>query len=79
MPIRFFEVWSLALELKGELFWSSERGALRLEGVCGTVFGGRFWSSERGALRLEGVPNLSFDRQLVTASETGFEPSTTGM
>ena len=29
MPIRFFEVWSLVLELKGELFWSSERRALR--------------------------------------------------
>ena len=55
VPIRFFEVWSLVLELKGELFWSSERGALPLESVCGTVFGGRFWSSERGALRLEGV------------------------
>ena len=32
VPIRFFEVWSLVLELKGELFWSSERGALRWRG-----------------------------------------------
>ena len=33
----------------------SERGALHLEGVCGTLFGGRVWSSDRGALSLEGV------------------------
>ena len=37
-----------------------EQGAVSLEGVCGTVFGGRFWSSEQGVLRLEGVCGTVF-------------------